>query len=352
MDNVIQDGLYVLSKRTEGLKDFEKELESAHLVGEWQIPRRPQPQPGGIPYIWKWNMMVNMMRQACEELGLEEGARRSILFVNPEIPTQGTNLSMRVGLQMLKPHDTAWAHRHTMSALRFVVKGNPKAYTVVNGEKLYFEENDLLLTPQGTWHHHENPTDDYLIWLDAIDTPFVKSVNAMFYEQFSEAKQPSLADDSDSTDLRIGWARPQWSGLESKYGLPVAYKWNPTYERLKRLAGKKGSPHDGVILEYVNPITGGSAFPTIDCHIQMLRGGEQTKEHRHTSGAIYFVVQGEGETHAGEQVLRWSKGDGFVVPNWCWHRHRNLVRDESILFSVSDAPMLKAVQLYREEGKE
>jgi len=63
------------------------------------------------------------------------------------------------------------------------------------------------------------------------------------------------------------------------------------------------------------------------------------------------VVQGEGETQAGDQTIRWSKGDGFAVPNWCWHSHKNLTRDETILFSVTDAPMLKAVELYREEGK-
>ena len=105
-----------------------------------------------------------------------------------------------------------------------------------------------------------------------------------------------------------------------------------------------------MILEYVNPITGGAALPTMDCHVQMLRGDEETKTHRHTSGAIYFVIQGEGETVAGDQGLRWSKGDGFVVPNWCQHRHRNLVRDDALLFSVSDAPLLKAAQLYREEA--
>ena len=54
MANIIQDGSYVLAADTEELKSFEQELESAHLVGEWQIPRRPQPDPGGVPYIWKW----------------------------------------------------------------------------------------------------------------------------------------------------------------------------------------------------------------------------------------------------------------------------------------------------------
>ena len=83
MANIIQDGSYVLAADTEELKSFEQELESAYLVGEWQIPRRPQPDPGGVPHIWKWDFMVNMMRQAGEVLGLEEGGRRSLL-----LPTQ------------------------------------------------------------------------------------------------------------------------------------------------------------------------------------------------------------------------------------------------------------------------
>ena len=103
MANIIQDGSYVLAADTEELKGFEQELESAHLVGEWQIPRRPQPDPGGVPHIWKWDFMVDMMRQAGEVLGLEEGGRRSLLFTNPAIPTKGTTLSLRVGLQMLRP---------------------------------------------------------------------------------------------------------------------------------------------------------------------------------------------------------------------------------------------------------
>jgi len=80
--------------------------------------------------------MVAMMRQAGEVLGLEEGGRRSLLFTNPAIPTKGTTLSLRVGLQMLRPGEVAWAHRHSMGALRFVARGNPKAYTIVDGEKL------------------------------------------------------------------------------------------------------------------------------------------------------------------------------------------------------------------------
>ena len=92
MADIIQDGSYVLAADTEELKGFEQDLESAHLVGEWQIPRRPQPDPGGVPHIWKWDFMVNMMRQAGEVLGLEEGGRAQSAFYQPRHSDQGNDL--------------------------------------------------------------------------------------------------------------------------------------------------------------------------------------------------------------------------------------------------------------------
>ena len=82
----------------------------------------------------------------------------------------------------------------------------------------------------------------------------------------------------------------------------------------------------------------------------MLRPGERTKRHRHTSSAMYFVVRGEGTTMVGEQALEWKQHDSFVIPNWAWHEHVNRSKsDEAILFSVNDIPVLNAFGLYREE---
>ena len=52
----------------------------------------------------------------------------------------------------------------------------------------------------------------------------------------------------------------------------------------------------------------------------------------------------------GESYLEWRKGDTFVVPLWQWHAHENLGNDEAILFSLSDRPVMEALQLYREEA--
>ena len=82
--------------------------------------------------------------------------------------------------------------------------------------------------------------------------------------------------------------------------------WGETWAALQRLAPNvDGSPFDGVVMEYTNPNTGGPVIPTIACHTQMLRPGEETKAHRHTNGTIYHVVQGQGHSVAATDK-RWS----------------------------------------------
>jgi len=128
------------------------------------------------------------------------------------------------------------------------------------------------------------------------------------------------------------------------------YHWRDTYESLKKLAQTPGDPYDGAALEFVNPSNGGPTLPTMSCRVQMLRPGEKTKSHRHTSTSIYHAFRGSGTTMINGQPFHWQKGDSFIVPLWNWHEHENgSSSDEAILFSMHDAPILNAFGLYREE---
>ena len=130
--------------------------------------------------------------------------------------------------------------------------------------------------------------------------------------------------------------RPTWENSQ-KENLPLRYAWKDIEPQLRALADQPGSPYDGVALEYVNPMTGGPTLPTLSCWIQLLRPGEHTKKHRHTSSAVYFVVGGEGTTIVGDKALEWTKNDCFAVPNWAWHEHVNRSKsEEALLFSVND----------------
>ena len=65
---------------------------------------------------------------------------------------------------------------------------------------------------------------------------------------------------------------------------------------------------------------------------------------------MYYVVEGEGTTYVGDHQLDWAAGDSFVIPNWMWHEHTNHSGStEAVLFSATDAPLLAALGMYREE---
>jgi gentisate 1,2-dioxygenase/1-hydroxy-2-naphthoate dioxygenase len=138
--------------------------------------------------------------------------------------------------------------------------------------------------------------------------------------------------------------------------LPYTYKWRDTLRALQEVAAAGDTdPHDGVLLEYAHPLTGGPTMPTIGCWVQLLRPGEITKPHRHTSSTIYHVVQGEGVTSVGEKKsalkdLSWGEKDCFFVPSWNWHQFQNKSKKEpAIIFSVTDRPVLESLGLFREE---
>ena len=129
----------------------------------------------------------------------------------------------------------------------------------------------------------------------------------------------------------------------------IFHPWSETYPALLRRAEQQQDPFDDVLVEYLNPTTGGSVRPTVGCYLQLLRPGARTRAHRETSCAVYRVVQGRGTTMVDNETFEWGPGDFFVVPPRAAHAHSNAGREPAILFSAQDVPMLKALGLYRME---
>ncbi len=119
----------------------------------------------------------------------------------------------------------------------------------------------------------------------------------------------------------------------------------------KAAAATDGSPYDGIMMQYVNPATGGPVMKTLGANIQLLRGGERTKAHRHTGSVVYTCAKGSGHSIIDGKRYDWGKSDIFVVPSWAWHEHANASeREDAVLFSFSDLPSMAALGLYREEA--
>jgi len=327
------------------LQELNQWLGERNLKGHWDH----QPWSQVVrSHLWKWSDIYEGLNWSGKLITTDEAGRRTIQLRNPGLPAGMTN-TIHFSVQMVNPSEIAAAHRHTAAAIRFILKGNPKAYTVVEGERLPMSEGDLLTTPNWTWHDHFNGGDEPVVWLDGLDIRLVGTFGAMIQENFKKSQQPIEKPESYSSKV-FGQARPTW--IKSEFvAPPYRYPWTETYANLMALKENAGDPFDGVLLEYANPLTGGPTLQTFSCQIQLLRPREKTKSHRHTSTTVYHAFRGQGMTKISANEMNWEKGDIFVVPPWQFHCHENTTGEDAILFSITDKPSTEALGLYREEAE-
>lgn len=334
------------------LEALDRSLSEKWISGIWNIDRaaRPRdPRTAVQPHLWKWSDVYDGLVQARDQIQIEGSGveRRTLRLVNPGVEeTQMTTHTMLFAFQLIQPGEVAPPHRHTMAAIRFILQGKG-AYTNVDGQKLVMEDGDLILTPQWAWHEHAHEGDEPMIWIDGLDVPFIQSLQLISFEPYPDKRIPIQPEPYESSPY--GLARPvAWR--DDKPRAPLHYRWRDSYPALLRLAQGKPNPCEGFAMEFVNPLTSGPTLPTLSCWIQMLRPGQRTQSHRHTSTTLYHAFRGSGTTVIDGQPYHWEKGDSFVVPLWHWHEHANRTSgEEAILFSMNDAPVLKAFGLYREE---
>ena len=337
------------------LSSYYEELLTHSVAPLWTVQEQAlvkEPKSKAVPHLWSWKELRPQAMRAAHLIGTEDAERRVLMLLNPGIQGRiATTNSLFSGLQIVLPGEVARAHRHTPAALRFIIESEG-GYTTVDGDRIPMYPGDLILTPNWTWHDHGNETQNPIIWLDGLDIPLVHLLEAVFYEPFPEDVQP-VTEPTNSTLMKYGAGslRPTWEKPTSTHSPLMHYPWEQTWDALRRLAPEvEGSPFDGVVLEYSNPATGGPAFPTMACHVQLLRPGESTKAHRHTAGAIYHVVQGQGHSIVNGQQLLWEPKDVFCVPGWTYHEHVNTsVKEPAVLFSFTDAPVLQSLSLLREQ---
>ena len=332
------------------LAAFDERLAKVHLRGQWtaDINRRNAgdgPRPAGVPHVWKWQQVLDYLHEACQAFPETLHARRNLTFDNPAL-ARYTTQTLAAGVQLIRPGEIAWPHRHTATALRFVVDGDPDLVTVVDGVAYPMEDYDLILTPNWCWHGHHNRSDRDVTWVDLLDVPLILALNQAFVEE-GEIGRIEPDGGAEAAAMRI--AAPE----KTSAPVPVRFPWADTEAALRAAADADADPFDGVTVPYSDPRTGGPTLPTVSCHAHMLRPGETTRRHRHTASAIYFVIRGEGRTVVGDSELNWARHDTFCIPNWSWHHHVNLRGDEeTLLFSIDDSPMLAAFGLDREETED
>jgi gentisate 1,2-dioxygenase len=345
--------------REERLQELYGELEAREMEALWRLRGNdPSASASGgpyKPYLWKGGPLRNYMDRAAELVKTgPEAERRVIILANPSLaPAKSATHTMVANMQIVVPGDVAPTHRHTATAIRFVIDGGGAA-TIVGAEPVIMHPGDLVLTPAWSWHGHVNEADGPTVWMDGLDSPLIRSLRAGLYEQYGEELQTPTKEPDDTAN-RFGHPnmKPVWSQAAPPISPLLSYPWEQTEEALHRLAKVDSSPFDDVALEYTNPLNGGHVLPTMACWIQMLRPGIHTRAHRHMNSVAYHVFRGRGATIIDGVRYDWEKGDFISLPPRCWHEHLNASdSDEAILFSITDSPVFEALNLQREDAYE
>ena len=309
----------------------------------------PEPRSLCRPASWRFDDIRAAMLEAGALITAREAERRVLILENPGLRGQSKiTTDLYAGVQLVLPGEVAPAHRHTQSALRFVLEGGG-AYTAVNGERTIMHEGDFIITPPWTWHDHGNESGKPIFWLDGLDIPVVQFLDASFAEHLGEDEQPIHRPVGDS-DARYGANllpvdHKSGGGTSPVFNYPYA-RTRDALERLRR--ANAWDPCHGLKMRYANPVTGNHAMATIGTFAQLLPRGFATSAFRSTDATVFAPIEGKGRTFIGENfVVDWQKRDLFVVPSWSRVRHE--AAEDSVLFSFSDRPIQEALHLYRED---
>lgn len=334
-------------------KEYFDEVSSLNMGPLWKVmgelmPNTPQPRE--VPFQWKWSKIRPLVYESAKVATIDEAVRRVLMLLNPGLPKEKAAVTetLYAGIQIILPGEIAPAHRHTPNALRFVMEGEG-AFTTVSGEKTILRKGDVVTTPNWTWHDHGNEASGPVVWLDALDIPVVNSVSGMFYEDFP-GKAQEVKDAKNSSKETYGRGLRPVSDIRSPWYSPILnYTYDSAKKAMESMPERSMSPYDGRIVEYINPLGGGPILPTIDAYLQQIAPRTEMKAHRESSSKVVMGVEGSGILEVNGERFDWEPYDVMVIPTWARHRHINKSSKPAVLFSYTNAPVMNALNLYREE---
>lgn len=288
-------------------------------IGEGGL--HPEPQQDFAPHCWNWEQGKALLQAAAKYIDPAKSERRNIRMANPVDGKRTSLNTIHCSYQMVAPGEFARAHRHTINAGRFILEAD-QAFTTLNGEKVYLERNDIVLTPNWVWHGLGNESQSHpAFWIDFLDDPMVKTMQTVFFEVQKELeKDPQVQENS-----------------------PLHIKWKDVQQKLDAAdLDPEGFHGHRILLE-------NTTIPTANLYMDRLPAGATTKSGKSTANRMFICAEGAGTTMVEGQTFTWTRGDVVAVPSWKFFHHST---DEgATLFEFTDEPVMKAMKWYRETAE-
>lgn len=291
-------------------RGFYEGLTSRCLMAGWA--RHESPIGSGSKmhvHVWRAAEARAALKEASRFVSTDVAERRNLIMVNPAPGnTYATTRNIVAAYQMIQPGETARSHRHTPAALRLVLDAADGVYTVVDEMRVDMTPGDVVLTPSWCWHGHANESQNAAFWLDFLDVPFVRHVEATFFDSHPEEFQRPIQ-------------------RNSAFRIPLATV----------LASGAGTQSVEIAK---------NALPTIGLHAIRLQTDGVTDKLHETANNIYAVVSGSVRAVIDGQADEFlGRGDVLAVP--LWHGHVLHSVEEATLLRVTDEPIMSKFGLLR-----
>jgi gentisate 1,2-dioxygenase len=260
---------------------------------------------------------------------------------------------------LLLPGEQAYAHRHSANAFRLVLEApDAGAYTTVEGTRLPMCFGDLLCTPNWTWHDHHNESGHDVIWYDGLDVLMAYWIGGVFYQEMEPvtgAAYQSVAREEAAVSGNFGPGLIHRQAMFPEH-IPASnnaltyYPYAKARELLGELSKQKaGTPQDGTVLEYVNPVTSGPTFPTMATSVRLIDANTNLQPVQRTENVIFITLEGSATFHLPNgQTIVTNTFDVTAIPSWVPYSIANTGNQPAVLFSQSDKPVFQALGFYRE----
>jgi gentisate 1,2-dioxygenase len=296
------------------LADLHSMLDLVQFKNGWAKPTPslyPEPKKKYIPAHWKFKDAHAALHCAGKLVSTEHAERRNLILANPIEGNDYATVSTLVGAyQMVKGGEMAKSHKHSPNAMRIILEGAPNAFTVVNGKSIPMMNGDVLLTPNGCYHGHDNQSSSEAYWIDILDVPLVQFLGPMFFQTHPNAYEEGVQFEPQS-EMRFAFQDFSKTVLHQPPMTP------------------------GVRALQLGP----AQLTTFDRTVIHLDANTRWTNTKTTFNQLFVVLQGSGQTQAEKYHFSWSVGDFIAVPSWYDFFHES--NEECVLIKVTDLPLLK-----------
>jgi len=175
-----------------------------------------------------------------------------------------------------------------------------------------------------------------------------ESVHRPVAQVGSDPRLVAFGDDARRRALMPGW---DFQSVQSNEPIPIEmpYRWSWA-DVLRPMMVKAYDLVDPVKAERRNLIMSNPGLmraattQTLIAAVQGVLPGEIAPAHRHTAGALRFMIEGRGSfTNVNGEPCSMDPASLILTPQWCWHDHANETGEPVIWLDVLDVPFIVAI---------